>query len=92
MCPSARPGTSHDGDPERPRDEAGGVEMTWGAEMEHQHDPVALSGAERRAFDALVDQLAVDDPVFAARMQTRAADSRWYTWARRRNRRLGPNS
>jgi hypothetical protein len=59
---------------------------------DHQHDPVALSGAERRAFDDLIDQLAVDDPVFAARMQARGTDSRWYTWARRRDRRLRPES
>jgi Protein of unknown function (DUF3040) len=60
--------------------------------MDDQHDPVALSGYERRAFQAIIDQLAVDDPVYAARMQTRGTDSRWYTWARRRDRRLRPES
>jgi hypothetical protein len=60
--------------------------------MDDRHDPVALSGSERRAFDAIIDQLAVDDPVYAARMQARSTDSRWYIWARRHNRRLRPNS
>jgi hypothetical protein len=60
--------------------------------MDDRHDPKALSGSERRAFDAIIDQLAVDDPVFAARMQARGTDSRWYTWARRRDRRLRPGS
>jgi hypothetical protein len=58
----------------------------------HRPESVALSGAEQRAFDALVDHLAVDDPAFAARLRTRAADRRWYTWARRRDRRLRPDS
>lgn len=65
-----------------------------GDAMPHRdpHESLALPAEERRAFEAIIGYLAVDDPTFAARMQTRSTDSRWYTWARRRNRRLNPGS
>jgi hypothetical protein len=49
----------------------------------HPHDPVALTERERRLFEWIVDQLALDDPEFAARLRGRPAGGHWARWLRR---------
>ncbi|WP_214402936.1 DUF3040 domain-containing protein [Pseudonocardia lacus] len=50
----------------------------------HPHDPVALTERERRLFESIVEQLALDDPELANRLRARSADGYWTRWLRRR--------